>query len=307
MVAIVFHHNTLERLEIAEIKHNFREHKLKVNEKLLTRLLRTAVIDGKCSDHCNNLSLYEFCIFSKTASKDFENLMNEIKTNMLSAMKNKAIKKERDINTIMPKRRKVYIQYLPSSFNHLMNHFKDEESRNNLRGGFVKTLKDVMNIGNSRKDLCTMLEKNKEKMNQLLASHFPQEEPAKQELMFKVKSLKRLSVAEEKLERIRMKGNNKINNLTERAKKWAKTEAYRVTNKGNKFNVKSYNILYPNLEFTSRASNPSLTTRKSLIDTLVSENLVLRNKRTMIPLNKNSKLKLDIPQAPLQGSLYSKT
>ena len=76
---------------------------------------------------------------------------------------------------ILPKRKRTYIQYLPSSFNPLMNHFKDEEKRNDIREGITKTLEGILNIGNSKKSLKKILETNKESMKELLGSHFPHE------------------------------------------------------------------------------------------------------------------------------------
>ena len=181
-IKIVNLYNHIERLEISEVRQNFDNHNLKVDEKSLAKLFKKAAVNRKHSEPCNDLSLYEFCIFSKKASADFKKLMDNIKVNMLSDMKRKKTstlvvnKMVNNANQIIPKRKKTYIKYLPSSFNPLINHLKEEEKRSDLRENFTKALNDLIHIGGSKKSLDSVLEGNQENMKQLLESHFPKED-----------------------------------------------------------------------------------------------------------------------------------
>lgn len=306
-----YHYYYLERLEVAEVKHNFDEHKLRVSEKSLAKLFKSAAVNRRRLDPCTELSLYEFCIFSKKASGDFRSLMNNVKASMLSGMNNIFKKKEkggkeegrRDIGGIMPRREKAYIQYLPSSFNPLMNHFKDEQNRTGLREHFVTTLNDIMSIGNSKKNLHAVLEKNKEKMSKLLASHFPREETTDLQQLHathrkaQAKPFRRQSVVITPTNcsplKISLKKSKGQNVPVRTATVLGKMEVCGVADsRGEKPGVKSYNALnsVPG-QVTAKTSRSqmksSLATRKSFVDSLLAENLVLRSKRGSVVLSKS--------------------
>lgn len=164
------------------MKENFVSHGLEVDDKALTRIFKSVAVDRKRLDPCNDLSLYEFSIFSKKASSDFKRLMNGIKCNMTAKMqreKNSTLllnKQPQGTKSILPTRRANYIKYLPADFNPLMNHFKDEERRSDIRQNLTGTLDEMLKIGSSQKKLAEILEKNENNMEGLLKSHFPNEE-----------------------------------------------------------------------------------------------------------------------------------
>eukprot|EP00826_Nyctotherus_ovalis_P051101 TRINITY_DN6371_c0_g1_i5.p1 TRINITY_DN6371_c0_g1~~TRINITY_DN6371_c0_g1_i5.p1 ORF type:complete len:373 (+),score=99.63 TRINITY_DN6371_c0_g1_i5:299-1417(+) len=172
----------VERLEVDEVKENFVSHGLEVDDRALTRIFKSVAVDRKRLDPCNDLSLYEFSIFSKKASNDFKQLMNGIKCNMTAKIqreKNSALlsnKQPQGTKSILPTRRANYIKYLPADFNPLMNHFKDEEKRSDIRQNLTGTLDEVLKIGSSQKKLVEILENNENNMEGLLKSHFPNEE-----------------------------------------------------------------------------------------------------------------------------------
>jgi len=173
-------------LEVSEVKENFDAHHLLVNEKAIIKLFKSAAINRQKGDPCNDLSLYEFSVFSKKAAGDFQKLMKDIKTNMLQMMEEKGITTidmgldNEGVQSILPKRKKAYIKYLPSSFNPLMNHFKDEEKRNDIRNSLTNTLDEIIKIGTSKKSLRTILKNNQHRMRCLLESHFSKEEADKE-------------------------------------------------------------------------------------------------------------------------------
>ena len=166
-----------------EVKEKFDDHHLKVDEKSISRLFKLAAMNRERLDPCNELSLYEFSIFSKKASTEFQKLMNGIKTDMLSTLirrgtstLNIGVIKRTEVDGILPKRKSAYLKFLPSTFNSLMNHFKDEELRNDIRSNLAANLKEVMSKSRSKKELENALGSNAEQMKELIRSHFPEEE-----------------------------------------------------------------------------------------------------------------------------------
>ncbi len=173
-------------LEVEEVKQNFDAHHLTVDERSITRLFRSAAVNRMRLDPCKALSLYEFGIFSKKAGEDFRQLMDRIKANMLRDMVRKGTstvdcgKRGGEAERILPQRNDKYIEYLPSSFNPLMNHFKDEEKRGDLREKMTETLRQITALGQDKRLDC-ILSDSAETMRQLLASHFTRGETGDQE------------------------------------------------------------------------------------------------------------------------------
>jgi len=169
-------------LEAAEVKSNFDEHNLDVDEKAITKLFKSVAMNRKRLDPCNELSLYEFAIFSKKSTEDFQALMNNIKAKMLKSLAEKEKERQnnngiKDVDQIVPERQATYFKCLPSSFNPLMNHFKDEEKRTNLRTDLQQNLADIIKPKDRNKlDVEILLKNNGEKMKELIESHFPPEE-----------------------------------------------------------------------------------------------------------------------------------
>jgi len=112
---------------------------------------------------------------------DFQELMERIKQKMLINLKEhrpshlKSVNEQKTAVNVLPFRGENYIENLPSSFNPLMNHFKDEEKRLQIRHNVMEILKkiDILRTNNKLQDA---LEKNNDLFKELLASHFPPEE-----------------------------------------------------------------------------------------------------------------------------------
>ncbi len=198
----------VELLEAEEVMRSFDHHNLKVKEESIVKLFKSVALNRKRLDPCNVLTFYEFCIFSKKASGDFQKLMNNIKSNMLQMLTRKGtstidLGNRSGVKQLLPPRKATYIKYLPSSFNPLMNHFKDEEKRNELRTNLIQNLKEILREkdpteadsekAKAKKKLSPeneppkkkaekirpveqILEHNAETMKGLIKSHFPEEE-----------------------------------------------------------------------------------------------------------------------------------
>ena len=78
------------------------------------------------------------------------------------------------IKDVIPVRKSKYVQSLPSSFNMLMSHFKDEEKRQDLREKIVSTLENLEQLRMERR-LGDTLQSNNEVFKDLLSSHFPRD------------------------------------------------------------------------------------------------------------------------------------
>lgn len=300
-------------MEPAEVKENFDNHNLKIDEKSLNALFKAAAVNRRGWDISQGLSLYEFCIFSKKASADFQKLMGDIKTKMLLDMKRKntstlvtGIKRSGPAE-ILPKRKRTYIQYLPSSFNPLMNHFKDEEKRNDIREGFTKALEGILNIGNSKKSIEKILETNKESMKELLASHFPHEGIDEEERKLIAQTGNRKitmtrnsylkpnlnldkNETEKDIEKIRIKTRNEWNELVKTTRQKVKSEGidFECSTKRSSLNHCDLYPLQDHSKFgmTLKPSH-NLGIRKIYTNKLLENNLVLRNIRIEEVLARN--------------------
>ena len=72
----------------------------------------------------------------------------------------------------MPVRKERYVRYLPSSFNALMGHLKDEEERNKMRGQLVTILNQLVSLRGNVK-VSDLMRDNSEIVKKLIGSHFP--------------------------------------------------------------------------------------------------------------------------------------
>ena len=154
-----------------------------VDKNAIKKLFRSAALKRPREDPCKELTLYEFCLFSKSdkAEKDFENLMEDIKYKTVGQRK-----AGRQVSStglllaktgpakILPVRDKVYVRNLPSSFNALMNHFKDEETRNEMRKEIVGGLLSIENRQNPT-SAQQVVGENVQSLRKLVESHFPEE------------------------------------------------------------------------------------------------------------------------------------
>jgi hypothetical protein len=301
-----------------------------VDEKAIVKLFKSAAVNRERSDPCNDLSLYEFSVFSKKAAGDFQQLMNDIKTNMLQIMEKKGTttidigSNNEGVQSILPKRKKAYIKYLPSSFNLLMNHFKDEEKRNDIRSNLTNTLDEITKIGTNKKSLKTILENNQHHMRSLLESHFSKEEVDEESRRLLTQTRKRtlfansgnyyslsnrlssaskahepkLSPAE--IERIRAKTKQELRHLVKTARDSVLKEAliggklrthYGLTNSEPQSQLSNYKRILPKTSAKWYDKNTQIKGGVRLqksIQKLLGSNLVLRVKSPNNIFNKQS-------------------
>ena len=170
-------------LEPHEIRQKFIDHDIAVSTSSIKKLLKSAAVIRPRNEPFKGLSFYEFFLFSKSqkASADFQQLMNDVKFNMLRTLKRRATstidlgKTRTGASCIIPLRKARYIRCLPSSFNPLMNHFKDEDKRRTMREGVIGSLKkiDQLRVDNKLK---TVLQENTQTLKTLIGSHFSRED-----------------------------------------------------------------------------------------------------------------------------------
>jgi len=154
-------------LETNEVVDKFADHNLAISEADIKKLFKSIALNRPKGDPFDFLTLYEFCLFSKsaTASKDFQELMEKIKKDTLAQRNiqnspksiNSSINKDNDKKQLKPKdilpvRGAGYITNLPSSFNCLMNHFKDEENRGEMRNKIKKGLELIARIAGDQSE-----------------------------------------------------------------------------------------------------------------------------------------------------------
>jgi len=317
MEIVVLMCQSIERLEVYEVKKNFINHGLEVDVKRLTKIFKSVAIERKRLDPCNDLSLYEFSIFSKKASSDFKRLINDIKHNMLIKLKRKTSSicvtgKPQGVKSILPLRKANYIKHLPTDFNPLMNHFKDEERRSDIRANLTGTLEDILKIGSNQKKLEEVLEKNEENMKGLIRSHFSQGEldieikrmftqVRKKSSCFLFKSLNtniwqpKLAIESDEEEGVSNQFKNKVRKrlhlLVTKAKAQGKMEAKELIENNTKL-LRSCRQTATSIDSPrslARRENPRLKTAmkcskpmkiKPYIQKLLTENLILRTGTT---------------------------
>ncbi len=161
----------------------FTDHNLPVESNSIKRLFKTAALNRSRDEPCRDLTLYEFCLFSKSekAAAGFQELMQGIKEEVRHTKLARRVSSiglpipKTGPSKIMPSRGSKYVSFLPSAFNPLMNHFKDEETRNEIRNKVVNGLK-LIDVLSEKSDVNTIIKENTELLKNLIASHFPKED-----------------------------------------------------------------------------------------------------------------------------------
>ena len=165
------------------MKGKFDTHNLIVNTESIRRLFKSAAVDRFKGDPCKALTFYEFCLFSNSekAAKGFQGLMEKLKNKTVrnSELDNK--KRSDTVGTdpqsLIPVRGSSYVKNLPSSFNALMDHLSEEETRNDMREEAIKGLEKILNAENPL-DINTddTISSSINTMKTLMTTHFPKQQ-----------------------------------------------------------------------------------------------------------------------------------
>jgi len=272
---------------------------LKVDKSAIKRVFKSVAVNRSRSDPCTDLSLYEFSIFSKEASQDFKQLMNEIKRRMVEEMRKEKAVEMKGVESIMPKRRISYIKNLPSSFNPLMNHFKDEDERADIRNKLKGTLKRILSIGQACETLDEILNKNADNAKELLASHFSDKD-ADEDKLFEnyskegnmitknnydnsLRSNKGRKIDEKTSESLKKRKQRELRIFVQKAKEAGRKEAQKLIQiKAHPLCKKLSSVLSKRLSIKNRKD--TVTSKRIKVDSLMgkmlSERLILRTPRS---------------------------
>ncbi len=154
-----------------------------MEKSAIYKLFKTAAIRQRHGESCKDLTLYEFCLFAESdkAAEGFQRLMQRLKDKMT---RRKIVRKVSSVGlpmtrfgpaSIMPLRDAKYVSYLPAAFNPLMNHFKEEETRTEMRKKVVEGLKQI-DERSRKNEVDSIIEEDADLFKRLIASHFPKED-----------------------------------------------------------------------------------------------------------------------------------